>query len=249
MTSVAYGLAFPATRGVLAFHASGFNPTTLFADDTGGWWDPADMSTLFQDSAGTTPVTAADQPVGRANDKSGNGSHLLQATGTQRPFLRNIGALWWLEFDGVDDFLQAAFTFDQPLTRINAAQQVSFVSAAKLWDGAAAVAKCQQTVPEPQIEMNAGASLFSTDMTVGVNHVVSEVFQSTSSSLTIDNGTPASGDAGSVSPGGITIGANRNGSQQANILWFGGIAIGRALTSPETAQARSYFGAKAGLSL
>ena len=34
------------------------------------WYDPSDLSSLFQDSAGTTPVTALEQPVGLMMDKS-----------------------------------------------------------------------------------------------------------------------------------------------------------------------------------
>jgi hypothetical protein len=34
------------------------------------WYDPSDRTTLYQDSAGTTPVTAAGQPVGLVLDKS-----------------------------------------------------------------------------------------------------------------------------------------------------------------------------------
>jgi hypothetical protein len=48
-----------------------FNPKDLFANgEPGVWYDPSDMSTLFQDSAGTTPVTAVEQPVGLMLDKS-----------------------------------------------------------------------------------------------------------------------------------------------------------------------------------
>ena len=36
----------------------------------GAWYDPSDLTTLFQDSAGTTPVTAVEQPVGLVLDKS-----------------------------------------------------------------------------------------------------------------------------------------------------------------------------------
>ena len=55
------------------------------ASEQGAWYDPSDMSTLFQDSAGTTPVTALEQPVGRMLDKSGRGNHATQATTTKRP--------------------------------------------------------------------------------------------------------------------------------------------------------------------
>ena len=45
-------------------------PRSLFASgEQGIWLDPSDFSTLFQDAAGTTPVTALGQPVGLALDK------------------------------------------------------------------------------------------------------------------------------------------------------------------------------------
>jgi hypothetical protein len=51
--------------------SGGFSPASLFAGGAeGAWFDPSDLTTLFQDSAGTTPVTAAGQPVGRMLDKS-----------------------------------------------------------------------------------------------------------------------------------------------------------------------------------
>jgi hypothetical protein len=44
---------------------------TLFGNNEPGvWYDPSDTSTLFQDAAGTTPVTAVEQPVGLMLDKS-----------------------------------------------------------------------------------------------------------------------------------------------------------------------------------
>lgn len=80
---------------VAAFIATGndlapvFDPATLFAAGEKGWWyDPSDLSTLFQDAAGTTPVTAVGQPVGRMNDKSGNGEYIVQRTDASRPILR-----------------------------------------------------------------------------------------------------------------------------------------------------------------
>lgn len=84
-------------------------PHNLFtAGEQGTWYDPSDLSTLFQDSAGTTPVTADSQPVGLALDKSGNGNHASQATATARPLYRTDGTRHWLEFDGVDDRLVIA---------------------------------------------------------------------------------------------------------------------------------------------
>ncbi len=48
-----------------------FSPLSLFAaSEPGLWYDFGDLSTLFQDAAGTTPVTAAGQSVGLVLDKS-----------------------------------------------------------------------------------------------------------------------------------------------------------------------------------
>lgn len=68
--------------------AAPFSPSQLFAaGEQGVWYDPSDFSTMFQDAAGTTPVTAVEQPVGRILDKSGRGNHATQSTSASRPVL------------------------------------------------------------------------------------------------------------------------------------------------------------------
>lgn len=94
------------SRAINELEGAAFNPIALFAaGEQGVWYDPSDLSTLFQDAAGTIPVTAAGQPVGRVLDKSGRGNHASQATATSRPILQQSGGLWSLLFDGVDDWM------------------------------------------------------------------------------------------------------------------------------------------------
>lgn len=51
-------------------------PTQVFTGVRKGFiYDPSDMSTLFQDIAGTIPVTAVGQPVRKILDKSGRSAH------------------------------------------------------------------------------------------------------------------------------------------------------------------------------
>jgi hypothetical protein len=87
-----------------------WSPAELFAaGEQGVWYDPSDFSTMFQDSAGTTPVTAVGQPVGKINDKSGKNNHASQATAASRPVLQQDGnGKYYLAFDGVDDSLATA---------------------------------------------------------------------------------------------------------------------------------------------
>ena len=81
----------------------------LFANgEQGFFYDPNDLSTMFQDAAGTVPVTAVGQPVGLIRDKSGRNNHAFQANSASRPILRKnaVTGFNYLEFDGSDDFLQ-----------------------------------------------------------------------------------------------------------------------------------------------
>lgn len=59
----------------------------IVSANNGAWFDPSDLSTLYQDDAGTTPVTAVEQPVGKIIDKSGNGYHATQSVTASRPVL------------------------------------------------------------------------------------------------------------------------------------------------------------------
>ncbi|MGF1549198.1 MAG: hypothetical protein ACFBQW_01480 [Sphingomonadaceae bacterium] len=115
-----------------------FSPADLFASgEAGAWYDPSDLSSMHQDSAGTT-AAVLDQPVGRIADKTGNGFHATQATSARRPILRLGGdGRYYLAFDGVDDFLghslglgsgDATFAAAAERTAAGAAQQALFVA-------------------------------------------------------------------------------------------------------------------------
>lgn len=82
-------------------------PDQLFrAGEVGIWYDPSDLSTLFQDAAGTTPVTDVEQPVGLMLDKSGGGHNATQSTAAARPVLRqDVSGAYYLAFDGIDDYM------------------------------------------------------------------------------------------------------------------------------------------------
>ena len=64
----------------------------LFASgEQGAWYDPSDLSTMFQDSAGTTPVTADGQPVGLIRDKSGNNNQIIKTLSNMLRLSRQEG--------------------------------------------------------------------------------------------------------------------------------------------------------------
>jgi hypothetical protein len=114
------------------------------AGEQGVWYDPSDFSTLFQDSAGTTPVTAVEQPVGKILDKSGRGNHATQATSASRPVLKqDTNGKYYLFFDGVDDSLSTGsidFTSTDKMTVFAGVRKLSDANQAIVVELSAALA-------------------------------------------------------------------------------------------------------------
>lgn len=129
------------------------------SNEQGVVYDPSDMSTLFQDSAGTVPVTAVEQPVGRILDKSGRGNHAIQPTTTKRPVLKqDAGGQYYLKFDGVDDAM-----FTNPIDFTATDKMTVFVGVRKLSDVVSIVAELSSsaTVNTGSFSFVAGEDLSS----------------------------------------------------------------------------------------
>jgi hypothetical protein len=82
-----------------------FSVERIFSNgEPGVWYDVSDLSTLFQDRAGTIPVTAIGQTVGRILDKSGRGNHLTaNSDGARGLYQADDAGRPFVLFDGVDD--------------------------------------------------------------------------------------------------------------------------------------------------
>jgi len=74
------------------------------------WFDFRDVSTLYQTSDTSTPVTTSGQTLGRVSDKTGNGRHALQATAANRPQWKKKSGSRYARSDGVDDFMSINMT-------------------------------------------------------------------------------------------------------------------------------------------
>lgn len=75
-----FNTVFPTTGP-----AAPTSPVDLFSSGAQGlWYDPTDLTTMFQDSAGTIPVTAPGQPVGRRVDLSGRSNNSTQTIANSR---------------------------------------------------------------------------------------------------------------------------------------------------------------------
>lgn len=73
------------------------------------WFDISDITSLYQDSAKTTPVTSTGDPIGAAVDLSGNGDDALQAITANKPTYRTSvqNGLSVTQCDGGDELRTA----------------------------------------------------------------------------------------------------------------------------------------------
>lgn len=89
----------PAILLTTLLRSGGFSPISI--SGLWGWWDTSDRSTLFQDDAGATPIAAANDPIGRWADKSGNVRSFIQSGAASiKPTYQGTGG--GISFDGGD---------------------------------------------------------------------------------------------------------------------------------------------------
>lgn len=194
------------------------------------WLDASDASTLFQDSALTTPAVADADPVGGWFNKStGAATHATQATGTKRGSLKTaiINGLNVVRFDGTDDFLEAnalssSFTgSDMPFTLLMAFKKITNVGT----DGLLYLSSSSSGTPLHGVRTNAAASYDSvrrddaavlslrTGGTPDTSpHVLTVAFSGTAVTATLDGTTIINNlahDVGTITLNRLTVGMGR----------------------------------------
>lgn len=240
-------------------------PTRLFLNgEEGAWYDPSDLTTLYQDSAGTTPVTADGDPVGRMEDKSGNGNHATQSTSAARPVYKTDGTLHWLEFDGVDDFMD--FSMSVPDANFTAIAGLSFedltagltgleVSAPTRSDSqfyyALSNGKLQQTFRNTDFS-SSGGLVTGTVVAEGGAFVASSLANGSDLIHRVNGAQESSTDAATWPDSALlngSIGANTNGAQNLEIKFFGSTLIAAPLADTDLTRAERYVAKKSGVVL
>jgi len=105
-------MIFDLIAGTNAAAGSTWTPADLFKNgELGAWVDGSDLSTMFQDSAGTIPVTASGQVVGLWKNKISQPVYdVLQTTASARPQYQVNSGKSTVTFDGVNDTLGTSAT-------------------------------------------------------------------------------------------------------------------------------------------
>lgn len=219
-----------------AARGSTFSPLNLTA--LRGWW---------KSDTGITIATGVSQ----WNDQSGNGNHLLQATGISQPTVTAgaINGLPAITFDGVNDRMAAAFALSQPITLFLVARQPTWTVNDDICDGAALADSMliQQFGVSPELRIFAGASLApNANWPVATFALLTATFNGASSSLQVNSTAALTGNAGTAIPGGLTLGARQNGVVPANVDIAEAFIMAAVPTAGEMTNVRAYILARYG---
>ena len=238
------------------------SPAELFAGGETGWWyDPSDLSTLYQDDAGTVPVTAADQPVGKMLDKSGNGNHMTQSTSTARPVLQyDSGGRAYLAADGADDFMvsSSGVLVSETHTQIVAgridgpAGSYGGILSTRDGDGQAAVwVRSDGFVASMFWNASPGATTINTSIGLGQSFTISTQVQPGSQTVR-QSGTVAGTSA--VTPKAHTdriaiLSGAANGLFRMSGRFYGAVHVNRSMTAAELSRAERYLAYRSGVTI
>jgi hypothetical protein len=250
---------------------SSFSPMALFAlGQQGAWYDPSDLSTLFQDAAGTIPVTATGQPVGLMRDKSGRGNHATQPTAASRPIFRDVGGLRYLECDGVDDGMVTGsinFTDTDKMFVCAGVRKLSDAATAVLLElspntsvsaGAFAVTAPNFTAEASYGSRSAGTTQ-SSAVALGSPSPISSVVSAISAISTDTNSIRVNGvqratvatdqGAGNYSNNPLYLFRRGGTSLPFTGFFYGAIIAGAAYSAAQIASAERYLAGKSGVTL
>ncbi len=216
------------------------------------WYDFGDATTLFSDTAGTTPALDL-QGVARANDKSGNGRFLQQAVGGQQPTRDASFSPPVVFFDG-GDRLFASTTFGpiaQPYTI--AIVSDNNANSSMFWDSGSAGTRQTATrgASSTEVAMFAGASLTRTGVPdLGTRRAWLFVYNGASSQIwCYDPGSGAfvqqgaNANAGTNALADMRLGGNTINFLQS-LLTSEVVGWGAAASPTDRANLAPYFAAK-----
>lgn len=240
----------------------------LFSNgEEGTWYDPSDTATLFQDTAGLTPVTSDGDPVRRMEDKSGNGNHAIAPSDAARPTYKTSGGLGWLEFNGVDNSMAAPaidFTVSDKITVFVGVHKASDAASGTLVELSDGTAQGRFAIFAPsgaaanyfwRSRGNATVDITVTTYAAPITNVFTGIadISGDSSIVRIDGSeiTENTGDQGTGTFGNqpLNIGMRNAAQYPLNGRIYGLITRSGLSSADEISAAESYISNKSGVSL
>lgn len=235
-----FGFGFTGGRGVAKDPAIG----VFSGGEQGFYYNFALPATLFQDSGGTTPVTAAAQPIGLVKDQSGRGNDATQSSTARPTWQANGSGL----LDGINDYMAQAFV---PALSMSMAFKANMTVANRFWGSNVNPNRCYLGIKATNTIGAAIGAVTETTFTGAanvLNQTVVAVFTTDGvNDILYVNGVqvasiPISGTP--VNANAIFVGAvNTSGTPGSFIAgsFYKALAIARALTPAEVVSISNYW--------
>jgi len=177
------------------------------------------------------------------------GNHATQSTSTARPTLQTSGGLYYLDFDGVDDYITTTFT--------SAQAQPNTLALGYKYDDAAQLGTL---IDSPGANRHAfytetGNTKYYAGLapiikgTTTVDEVAIVHFNTTSSSARINGVDYGTANVGANAWGGIRMGANTTPVRWTDARLYSLVGVNRTLTAGEIASLETYLATKSGVTL
>lgn len=235
-----------------------FTPADLFTSgEEGQWFDISDLATLFQDTAGTVPVTADGDPVALILDKSGNDKHAIQSSSSLRPTYRTSGGLHWLESAGGSNGERIGVSNDlmvQPFSAAIAIKSNSLSANMQLIDSDNVTYPGESRsfvgIRDSNFKMYAGTFVDSGVSVDLLPHTIISVFNDANSSIQVDNSTKITSDSGERDWGGFWLFDSKVTEGSGDTFdgrFYQALKINRALSLGEQIDLKDYLNSKAGI--
>lgn len=215
---------------------------------TEAWYDPRDISTMFQDVNGVTPVEQSGDPVALWLDKYGNGHDLVQASPTKCPLYIENGDRRFVWFDGVDDYMVAS--------TLNVAQPNMIFMAVSKASVDGYYYDSNDSADRQAMYNGAAYSLYAGSTMVGpaTTHplsAVTSVFDGSSSEIRINGVSAATGNAGADSLSGFTLGSrySHESNWSSEIEVHSLVITNDRIAGTDLSDMETYVGYQAGLTI
>jgi hypothetical protein len=191
-------------------------------------YDTQQLAHMWQDTAGTVAAVVG-QPVARVDDLSGHGWHQTQGTAGSRPILVKYGGVYFLDFDGVDDYFGSVgnpfdpdLTAAQPWTSITGVLlDETVVGSQTFFCGILTIAQISVDFSIPQFILNAGNTVVGGTPTPGF-HAYAFDGNGAASNFYVDNVSAFGAfNGGTGGPHGLNIGASNGPNAYMKGLWSG----------------------------
>jgi hypothetical protein len=188
--------------------------------------------------------------VAKWYDQTTNGRDLVQATASKQPTFATSPAR--MSFDGVNDTLAVAFTFNQPETFYLAMKQRTWTDGDRIFDGVSInyASFFQGNGPSPILYQYAGSyGAGISSLSINTWGVVSVIFNGASSAVRLNKTTASTGNAGANNAGGIRLAALGNDANFGDIEVSELIACAAAHDSTTQDQIVTNIGVNWGISV